>query len=214
MININELNSSSIIDISLPIVSGMAKFPHNPEVEIETLETGHSQVSKIIMGTHTGTHMDVPRHLSKLGLSLEQIPLATLIGPCRVVDFTSSEKYISLQDVTSKKIQLGERIIAKTKNSIRGYDKFYEDYIYLHGDAAAFLANVHITLFGIDYLSINQKGSKDNRPHTELLGKNIPIFEGLNLKDVPEGNYTFIGLPLKLVDIDGAPSRVILIKND
>ena len=38
------------------------------------------------------------------------------------------------------------------------------------------------------------------------------LFEGLDLKVVPEGEYTFMGLPLRL-EADGAPARVILIEN-
>jgi arylformamidase len=45
----------------------------------------------------------------------------------------------------------------------------------------------------------------------ELLLNNVTFFAGLNLSDVHEGGYTFLGLPL-LLDMDGAPARVILIK--
>jgi arylformamidase len=45
----------------------------------------------------------------------------------------------------------------------------------------------------------------------ELLLNNVTFFAGLNLSGVHEGGYTFLGLPL-LLDMDGAPARVILIK--
>ena len=52
------------------------------------------------------------------------------------------------------------------------------------------------------------------RPHKSLLSKSIVIFEGLDLSSVEPGEYNFIGLPLRLVDLDGAPARVLLVKND
>jgi arylformamidase len=99
----------------------------------------------------------------------------------------------------------------KTSNSLRGYDRFYADYVWLDGDAAIFLAGKGIALFGIDYLSVKQKGGADNRPHTALLDKDIVIFEGLDLSAVEPGRYFFAGLPLRLVGLDGAPARAVLL---
>lgn len=39
----------------------------------------------------------------------------------------------------------------------------------------------------------------------------MTLFEGLDLNGVPEGEYLFMGLPINL-ECDGAPARVILIK--
>jgi hypothetical protein len=72
-------------------------------------------------------------------------------------------------------------------------------------------ADKKIILFGIDYLSVKKKGSADNRAHTELLSKGIAIFEGLDLSKVEEGEYFFIGLPLKFSGLDGSPVRAVLI---
>jgi len=48
--------------------------------------------------------------------------------------------------------------------------------------------------------------------HKLLLKNNIVIVEGLNLKDVPEGNYELCALPIKIKNSDGAPARVVLYK--
>jgi arylformamidase len=39
----------------------------------------------------------------------------------------------------------------------------------------------------------------------------MTLFEGLNLAEVSQGEYIFVGLPLRL-EADGAPARVILIQ--
>lgn len=211
---LNNLRVDRIIDISLPLKTGMINYPGNPALEIETSKsfTGTSFISKITFGSHTGTHIDAPAHAAQDGAGIDEISLERLIGNCRVLDFTNVDESIKVADLENKNINTGERILVKTKNSIRGFESFYEDYIYLESDAAKFLADKKIILFGIDYLSVKKKGSTDNRAHTELLSKGIPIFEGLDLSKVEEGEYFFIGLPLKFTGLDGSPTRAILVK--
>lgn len=200
-----------LLDISVQIEDGMVVYPNNPEVQIEEISTGHSTVSKVVFGTHTATHVDAPKHVFKEGQGVDRIDINKFFGPCRVLNLESVVGAIRAEDLEKEKVQKGERILVKTKNSTRGYGEFFEDYIYLDGKAAEYLANKEITLFGIDYLSVKQKGSEDNTPHTALLEKNIPIFEGLDLLKVTPGSYIFVGFPLKFKGLDGAPARVVLI---
>lgn len=204
---------ANIIDISLPIYSGMPVYPNNPVVTIKPLKTATSYLSEITFGSHTGTHIDVPRHVFETGIGVDKISLDQLIGPARVLDMTHCEKAVTTEDLKKENIKKGERILVKTKNSLRGFREFYPDYIYLDGDAAEFLAEKEITLFGIDSLSIKQKGNPDVRAHTELLKNNIVIIEGLDLSKAEPGNYNLYCLPLKFVGLDGSPARVILIKS-
>lgn len=214
MIHINNIKTKKVIDISMPIKRGMINYPGNPEFEVETSKSliGSSFISKIIMGSHTGTHIDAPRHAAEDAAGVDEISLEKLIGVCRVLDFINVTESIKVEDLENKNIKAEERILVKTKNSIRGFSQFYEDYIYLDSEAAKYLAEKKIMFFGIDYLSVKKKGSTDNRAHTELLSKGIPIFEGLDLSKVSEGEYFFIGLPLKLTGLDGSPTRAILVK--
>jgi len=201
-----------IFDISIPIHEKMAIYPNNPKIEISSIKTPSSYLSKIIFGTHTGTHIDVPRHVIKKGKGVDKIELEQIVGECRVLDMTKVKESIKIDDLKKYKIKKGERILVKTKNSIRGFKKFYKDYIYLDGDAADYLTEKQIVLFGIDALSVKKPGSSDVRAHTSFLKNEIVIFEGLDLSQVKEDNYYFIGLPLKMKGLDGAPARVILIK--
>lgn len=207
---------TEIIDISLPITAGMPVYPGMAETQITRVESssGTSVSSEISLTSHTGTHIDAPNHVSGGGdQAINELALNTFYGPCRVLDATTSEVSIKLEALELHNIQAGERILFKTKNSLRGFDMFYDDYIYLDGDAAEYLAAVGVALVGIDALSIKQRGSSDTRPHTALLSKNIPIIEGLNLTTVEAGKYTLIAFPLALVGIDGSPTRAVLIKD-
>lgn len=204
-----------IIDISLPLSKSTIVYPGNVPVSIEThskFSKKASHLSKIIMGSHAGTHVDAPKHSLKDGGEVADFPLEAFVGPARVLDFSDELLEITRKSLEKKKIKKGERILAKTKNSEIGYATFREDYIYLSGDGAEYLAKLGVALFAIDYISVKQKGSTDNRPHTALLSKNIPIVEGVNLKDVKEGEYFLSAAPLKFLGIDGAPCRALLLK--
>ena len=201
-----------VYDISLPLYRGMLVYPNNTEFRARPIISKTSVSSEITIGSHAGTHVDAPKHVLPNGVGVDKIPVKSLIGECRVLDMTKSTNAVTLQDLQKSRIKKGERILIKTKNSKRGFKNFYNDYIYLDGDAAEFLAAKKITLFGIDYLSVKQKGSEDNRPHTALLRKKIPIFEGLDLSKIKPGKYFFIGLPLSLKGLDGAPARAVLIR--
>jgi len=201
-----------VYDISLPLYQGMLVYPNNTEFRARPIKSKTSISSEITMGSHAGTHVDAPKHVFPHGAGVDSLNIQNLIGECRVLDMTRATTSISLQDLQKARIQKGERVLVKTKNSKRGFKNFYTDYIYLSGEAAEYLAQKNIKLFGIDYLSVKQKGSEDNRPHTALLKKKIPIFEGLELSKIKPGKYFFIGLPLRMKGLDGAPARAVLIK--
>lgn len=203
-----------IYDISLSLDNQTIIYPGNSKINIEpyrSIPEYPTNLSKIIFGSHSGTHIDAPRHVDKKAIGVDKINLESCIGPCRVLDMICAMESVKISDLEKEKIKSGERILVKTKNSIRGFEKFYEDYIYLDGDAADYLANIGIILFGIDSLSIKKRGGSDMRPHTSLLKKNIILFEGLDLSEVEPGEYQFIGLPLKFTDLDGAPARAVLV---
>jgi arylformamidase len=63
---------------------------------------------------------------------------------------------------------------------------------------------------GIDTPSVDLFDSKDLPAHKAMLRHDMAILEGLALKDVPEGTYELIALPLPLVGFDASPVRAVL----
>lgn len=208
------MNYSQIIDISLPLHTGTIVYPGNPAIEMEEIksESSGSVLTKIAFGTHTGTHIDAQKHVIEGGKGLDSVSLETFIGPCRVIDCSKDEESVNVLTLQNASIKKGERILLKTSNSDRGYEAFYDDYVFVSPLASKYLAEKEVVLVGIDYLSVKQRGSKDNTPHTHLLEKNIPIIEGIDLSKANAGNYDLIILPLKFMNIDGAPARAVLLK--
>jgi arylformamidase len=89
---------------------------------------------------------------------------------------------------------------------------FHRDFAYIAPDAAQLLADANVQLVGIDYLSAEQFGAPAPRTHQILLGKGIPIVEGLSLVGVSGGEYDLIVLPIKVGGHEGAPARAVMRK--
>jgi arylformamidase len=198
------------IDITRPIHPGMAIYPNNPAVLFEQLQTASAQTSaltKITIGSHTGTHIDAPSHITAEAVGTGQYSLDQLNGPCTVIDLTAVANIITDDDIP---VTSTERIILKTQNSFSDRDTFDETFIALDERAAQKLVEAGVKLVGIDALSIKKKGVKDQVHHI-FLDAGVIIVEGLWLANVEPGDYELLCLPLP-VDLDGAPVRVVLRK--
>ena len=64
---------------------------------------------------------------------------------------------------------------------------------------------------GIDALGV-ERSQPGHETHLALLGHDIMVLEGLALKDVAEGRYLLIALPLLIDGADGAPARAVLVE--
>jgi len=203
----------AIHDITVPIRPDMPIYAGDPDVELERAssisEGGHANVSKLSMGVHTGTHVDAPVHFIEGAPGMESVPLEALFGPAVVVDGTAiSGDSIGESDLEAINVPAGaERVLLKTRNSeLWNQTEFTRDFLRLDGSGARFVVSRGIRTIGIDYLSIG-----DHEAHRELLGAGVVPVEGLDLRKIEPGSYTFACLPLDLVGSDGAPARAILI---
>jgi arylformamidase len=210
----NDL-SGGWIDVSVTLHSGMVHWPDNPPVQIEremSIDRGDAaNVSKIAMGSHTGTHMDAPIHFVPGGEGIDMLPLDATMGEARVIASTDAVS-IKRAELEPHNIQRGERILFKTRNSNRVWntDEFDEDFVYISADAAEYLAERGVRTVGVDYLSVGGYKQDGIETHYALLGAGIWIIEGLNLASVEPGNYELVCLPLKIAGGDGAPARAIV----
>lgn len=87
---------------------------------------------------------------------------------------------------------------------------FQRSFAYVAPDAAQLLADAGVKLIGIDYISAEQFGAPAPLAHRILLGKGIPIIEGLLLEGIQAGNYDLIVLPMKVAGHEGAPARAVM----
>lgn len=192
-------------------------YPGNPEIHIEPsseLSKGaSSNLSRLSFGSHTGTHVDAPRHFFEAGSTVERLPLNALIGPAIVLAFEDDVMSVTASLLQSHSLVGVERVLFRTRNS--GFVKereFRKDYTYVAPDAAEYLASLGVKLVGVDYLSVEQFRSGHHRTHRTLLERGIVIVEGLDLSGIEAGEYAFCCLPLRLEGLDGAPARAVLMR--
>jgi arylformamidase len=206
-----------IYDVTVPISNTMPVWPGDPPVRLTAKshlsrdKTHTVRLTAIEMGSHTGTHMDAPFHMIDGGKRLEEFPLDTLAGKAVVFEIPRARS-IGRDELEAFQWNGVERVLFKTENSKHWQDgRFYEEFVYLEPEGAEFLVERGVRLVGIDYLSIDKFRSESHPSHFVLLTRNIPIVEGLNLSQVPPGEYNMVALPLNIQNADGAPARVILM---
>ncbi len=202
-----------IYDITVPLSAQLPAFPGDPRITVEpltTLAAGDAfNVSHLSMTTHSGTHLDPPRHCDNRGLAIDDLPLSLLMGDALLAEI-GGVKAICRNDLARLRLSGVERLLLKTDNSQLWKRKgFCPDFAHLTLDGARHLVETGIKLLGIDYLSI-ERADGDGEVHRFLLGSGVVILEGLDLGGVPAGAYELICLPIKIQDGDGAPARALL----
>ena len=207
-----------IYDITLTISPSLPVWPGHPGIileRIERLEEGaHSNVSRMAMTVHSGTHVDAPYHfLGSNSATVDQLALKLLTGRTYVIYLPDVDQITAAVLKGTEIPPRTRRILFKTRNSSYWADNaagFQPNFVGIAADGAEYLIERGIKLVGVDYLSVAPY--KNSRPtHEILLKAGVVIVEGLNLARVSQGRYTLYCLPLKLAGSDGAPARAILI---
>ena len=203
-----------LYDATLAIHEKMMSFPGDPPFEKEVVSRigngGDFNLTRLHLTTHLGTHVDPPAHYIESGVTVDRIPLETLIGPGVVADFRGKAQ-IDAGALEEAGIDDHKRVLLKTDNGPRLLESsFYQQYVSLSEDGARFLIECGVCLVGIDALSIEHHENPGAPVHRMLLEAGILVVEGVYLNDIPPGRYEIFCLPLKIKDGDGAPARVIL----
>ena len=198
------------------------KEEKKPKITLtRTLEQGANE-SRLEIESHTGTHADAFFHMLAKGETIDKINLGRFIGECVVLDFSSIQERITMEDLRNKEetnkknknkntpiIQKNDIVLLKTRN--KPMEKFDFNFTYLEKSGAEFLANKKVKCIGIDNLGI-ERNQPNHDTHKILFKKSIPIIEGLELSKIKQGRYFFIGLPLKIRSGDGSPIRAALVR--
>jgi arylformamidase len=211
-----------IYDVTIAVSEKVPTFPGDPKVKVDVcaaLANGDvANVSQICFGVHTATHVDAPNHFIEGKRRVDELDLDKLIGNCRVIELEKDVTAIEPMHVAG--LENVERVLFKTRNSQFWNEPekgFRSDFTYISPAAAKVLVEKNIKLVGIDYLSVEKFGAKSFETHITLLEKEVVIIEGLDLREVPAGDYEIFCLPLKIIGGtgDGSPARTVLreIKN-
>ncbi len=190
-----------LIDISTELMSAPV-YPGDPKPQLEQIASRNNgqayNLSAIHTCTHTGTHIDTPRHYDTNGADAASLSLEAFIGHCRVVSIPNGE----LDEATAARLPGDFPRLLLCSNG-KGW---------LSLKAAQILADKGILLIGTDSLSIGS-GDSEAAVHRFLLRHGIAILEGLSLSHVETDAYFLIAPPLKIAGADGTPVRALLIDN-
>jgi len=216
-----------VIDISRTIQADMEMYPGDagPKItKVSGLDEGDSyNISRITLGTHTGTHVDPPLHLIRDGPGIDRLPMNTLVGNARVLNLSFINRPIEASDIGP--LEAGEIILLKgcpgDSGDLSGSGG--SGYLGCSGGPGAtwgtcltaacarYLVDIGIKTIGTDAISIGALDEEYEVHHT-LLDAGIVVIEGLEMPDVEAGHYFLVCLPLKIANGDGGPARAVLIK--
>ena len=202
-----------IHDVTVPLSPGMLTYPGDLPFQLEPaqrLGEAPFNLSRMVLTTHSGTHVDAPAHFLAGGMTVDHLPLEILLGKARVVELLARER-VERADLEAMDLSDDLRVLLKTRMSGQMLKATYqEDHVYVTVDAARYLAQAGLKLVGFDYLSIDRFGSADFPAHHALLEAGVVVVEGLDLSEVEPGEYDMACLPLRVGGGDAAPARVVL----
>jgi arylformamidase len=206
-----------LIDVTVPLDASLPTYPGNTPFTLEAIKRisrgDTSNVSAFHMSAHTGTHVDAPRHYFDNRPGADALPLEMLLGRTRVIEIRTRSG-IGAEQLTDLDFSDDVRILFKTSNSrLWASPDFQTDYIGVTASGAEHLIAHGVKVVGVDYLSVEEFKKPGAPAHHVLLGGGAIVIEGLNLRDVEPGVYDMLCLPLRVVDADGAPARVVLRRN-
>lgn len=215
---------NEVIDLSMPIDDDMPFYPGDPEPHVcgaTSIAQDGFNVSRVNIGSHTGTHCDAPFHFLEDGARLDELPLDLFCGPAVIVDVSgrSARSKVTVEDVKPYEALLGPGVVVfiRTGWSANTEAPLVFDHPYLTGDACAQILASGVRTIGIDALSL------DETPTTEVGREAFPchslvshaggvIVENLiNLDRIGESHPFVSFFPLNLARSDGAPVRAVAL---
>lgn len=201
-----------IYDISPTIRESIAVWPGDTrpsrEILMEISRGDTVTLSTLHATVHLGAHADAPSHYHRDGQSIDERDPGIYLGRCQVAS-VSVEKNGLIWSGHLREPIAAPRLLVRT-NTFTDPDRFQTDFAALTPEFVAHCADHGVKLIGIDTPSVDPFPSKTLDAHKTFLHHDMAILEGLVLRDVPDGFYELIALPLKLHGFDASPVRAIL----
>jgi len=204
-------------DISPPVDARSPVFPGDTEYrQVWGATIGPAcpvNVSAITLSPHTGAHADAPLHYEAGAATIGEVPLGPFLGPCRVIHAIARGPLVELRHLAHAlppaAAPLPTRVLVRTY-ARAPLDRFDPDCAAFAPATVEALADLGVSLVGIDTASVDPTASKTLDSHQVLRRRGLRVLENLVLDDVPEGDYELIALPLRLTSADASPVRAVL----
>ena len=205
-----------IYDITPPITPHLQVWPGDTppvrEVLLDMQRGDNLTLSTLHATVHLGAHADAPSHYGADAPAIDARRLDYYLGPCQVVRVAVGRGACVTPDLVKASVTRPRVLLAT--GTFPDPEHFNEDFAALSPELVEWLCSQGVILVGIDTPSVDPFSSKDLPAHKTFLKHDMAILEGLVLKDVPEGHYELIALPLRLVGFDASPVRAVLRSRD
>jgi len=207
---------SGAIPLNIPISTDMLHWGRRPTYEmVERIEDGYpSDVSRWLIGAHTGTHVDAPSHFVPGGATVDEIALDSVVGPVRVLDLRHVEVEITAEDLAAAGADGAQRVLFRTRNSVDALTRTTksETWVGLGPSGAQWLVERGVLFAGIDYMTMEAPARTEEWPtHVALCGAGIVILENADLSRVEPGDYLMVCQPVAFEGREAAPAPTVLL---
>jgi arylformamidase len=226
-----SLGEHRIVDLTRLLEPGIPTYPTHPKYfQMRWCSMGDpAEMNQLVMGEHTGTHVDAPSHFVPDGpmrKHIHQLPLESFIGRCvtmRFGPFPKANSMVKAEDVqawehSNLAVERGDVVLVDFqwerhwKPGPEGFE-FLDSWPGLSAGAAEYLAQKQVKLVGTDCISLDpgDGGGGKLAAHYTLLPSGILILENVsNLAKLPAVSF-FLALPLKIENGTGSPVRAVAL---
>jgi arylformamidase len=224
--------SREFIDLTHIINKNIQVYPGDPETIFESVtnigKDANANITRITIGSHTGTHVDAHKHFISNGIGVDKEPPDKFIGEAVVLDMSNIQNGQGITSLDLERnaslVKSGDIILLYTGTTPKFYSKYVENnnnneskkivsnFTYLELSAAEWIVDHDIKCVGIDTLSVESEYITEGSIHKKLLSHDIGIIENLNsnLQRLVDKRIFLICLPLLFEDLDGSPARAIV----
>lgn len=215
-----------IVDVSHNLHNDMPVYPGDTPTSLvptAIISKDGMNLSRVIMSSHAGTHIDAPSHFVLNGITIDQIPPGRFIGEAIVIDVSSTHigDAVKVDEFTKRtsgdrhpKIKADDIVIFYTGSSeLWGNPTVEKKYTYLSESLAEELVQRRVRAVGIDSFSVDGFDSTTFPVHKTILRNNLFIIESISssLREFLGRRILLICPPLKLASLDGAPCRCLAV---
>lgn len=203
-----------IYDITRPVTPSLHVWPGDTNYSVKPLmniaDGASVNLVTLNLSAHTGTHADAYYHYEAAGAYPIDMPLAHYIGRATVVTVARRDGGLTPSDFAHVNLTGAERLLVHSHVSDLPDDQWPTEFPYLTVELIDWLAGLGIVLIGLDSPSVDAFTSKELLCHHALNRYRMVNIETLQLRDVPDGDFELVALPLKLDLACASPVRAIL----
>ncbi len=234
-------STSRVIDLTHPFDQRTIYWPTETGFQLIRGKAGITEkgyyyaANRFSAAEHGGTHVDAPIHFFEGRHTVDQIPLARLMGEAVVIDVSQAcaedpDYQIDVGDLRDWETTHQRQLVDVIVMLRTGFGRHWGDrkrYLGTDQTGPDAVAQLHfpglaptaarwlvehraIKSIGIDTPSIDYGQSKRFQSHVMLFEHNILAFENVaNLEKLPAKGATVTALPMKIAGGSGAPVRII-----